>query len=84
MDIVPVNCVKCSDCMPCPAGINIPGVFAVYNSILTEGRAQAEAAYDTLEVKADACIRCMRCEHSCSRHIGISAMMLDISEEFEG
>jgi predicted aldo/keto reductase-like oxidoreductase len=32
-----IGCTGCSYCMPCPYGLNIPGIFAQYNRALDEG-----------------------------------------------
>lgn len=32
-----IPCTACQYCMPCPYGINIPGIFAHYNKCLKEG-----------------------------------------------
>ncbi len=32
-----VPCTACEYCMPCPYGINIPGIFQHYNKCVTEG-----------------------------------------------
>ena len=32
-----IPCTTCNYCMPCPYGLNIPGIFAFYNNCIAEG-----------------------------------------------
>ena len=33
-----VGCTACRYCMPCPKGVDIPGIFRCYNTMYTEGK----------------------------------------------
>ena len=44
-----VDCTDCKYCMPCPYGINIPGIFQFYNRHITEGTYVASSAQKDFE-----------------------------------
>lgn len=78
-----VSCTKCRYCLPCPAGLDIPGIFEAYNTTVSKGKKQAQTLYETFSVRADACKSCHKCEKVCPQHIGISKTMKEISEKLK-
>lgn len=82
-DTVPlVNCNKCSYCMPCPLGINIPRMFDAYNQLAIRGKEEALKMYSTNKIKADQCKKCKTCEKLCPNKVKISDMMTQIDKIF--
>ncbi len=70
----PIPCTNCKYCMPCPNGVNIPGIFEIYNSALMYGNLEsARATYHWVgkEHQADRCIECGECEEKCPQGISI-------------
>ena len=72
-----VGCTGCRYCMPCPKGVDIPGTFAAYNTMYTEGKSEgrfqyAQAVGLTKEpVFASQCVECGKCEKHCPQNIPI-------------
>ena len=90
-----IPCTACSYCMPCPAGVDIPGNFKVYNSasdalISSEINREDIAAkrkaflklYNEQEkaIRADSCIGCNACLPKCPQHISIPSHMQRIKD----
>jgi len=72
-----VGCTGCRYCMPCPKGVDIPGIFRCYNAMYTEGKRQgrfqfAQTVGLTKEPAfADQCIQCGKCEAHCPQSLPI-------------
>jgi len=70
-----VRCTGCSYCMPCPSGVNIPGVLWQYNSAYMNDPELLKEGYESWfchnRMDASQCIECGQCEEKCSQHIAI-------------
>ena len=85
-----VGCTGCGYCMPCPKGVDIPGAFAAYNRVASEGkfaglkehfmcsaaRQDSTAAYN--------CIGCGKCESHCPQGIAIRQELKNVQKALEG
>ena len=76
-----VGCTGCRYCMPCPKGVDIPGIFSSYNHIYTDSKGSARKEYfQTVGFRkqpsdADRCVGCGKCESHCPQHIEIRKML---------
>jgi predicted aldo/keto reductase-like oxidoreductase len=78
-----IPCTKCSYCMPCPNGVNIPLNFDFFNyAHLFDDVAGARFKYQVFLTEAQrsgSCIGCGVCEELCPQKIPISAWMPKVS-----
>lgn len=72
-----VGCTGCRYCMPCPKGVDIPGIFASYNTMYTESKVSGWAQYFQAVALAgepsfaSQCVKCGKCEQHCPQGIPI-------------
>jgi len=76
---IKADCTACKYCMPCPAGVDIPGVFARLNnaSLYDDFDGAKEAYLAKVTEKASACTQCGSCIPKCPQGIEIP----DVLEE---
>ncbi|MBO5666554.1 MAG: aldo/keto reductase [Firmicutes bacterium] len=85
-----VGCTGCGYCMPCPAGVDIPGTFAAYNRKFVDGKFQALMEYFMCPAlrrnssAASNCIGCGKCEKHCPQGIQIREQLKCAKKELEG
>jgi predicted aldo/keto reductase-like oxidoreductase len=77
-------CRRCGYCKPCPEGIDIPNVF-VFEGYVTRYNLSdyGRARYASLPVKADACVRCRKCESKCPYNLPIVEKLKHAVETFK-
>ena len=70
-----IGCTGCRYCMPCPNGVNIPGIFAGWNdfSLYNADPAQHFLLNEIRKnsAGADNCVACGACEAACPQHLSI-------------
>lgn len=86
-----IPCTGCAYCMPCPAGVNIPGCFSSYNDkyLLKEKGArwkymQTLGALSVKPENASRCKKCGKCESHCPQNIAIRDQLDQVAKEMEG
>ncbi|MBQ7175064.1 MAG: aldo/keto reductase [Lachnospiraceae bacterium] len=72
-----VGCTGCRYCMPCPKGVDIPGIFHYYNLMYLEKKGPVRMEYarnaglSREPGFADRCVGCGKCESHCPQHLPI-------------
>ena len=82
-----VGCTGCRYCMPCPKGVDIPGIFRCYNAMYTEGKAEGRHEFiQTVGLTrnpsfASQCVECGKCEQHCPQGISIRKKLKEADKE---
>ncbi|HZL81969.1 MAG TPA: aldo/keto reductase [Candidatus Deferrimicrobium sp.] len=83
--LIRVPCTACSYCMPCPQGVNIPGMFQLVNEGSMFGSWDTQrkryAQMKSEGSSAESCIRCGACEDKCPQHIAIRDELAGVTEQ---
>jgi hypothetical protein len=81
-----INCTACRYCLPCPQGIDIPGLFDFYDTdLLIGGLEWNKTLYKDLQYKerrGDSCNRCGYCVKLCPQNLDIPGYMKELHEYF--
>ena len=82
-----VGCTGCRYCMPCPKGVDIPGIFRCWNTMYTESKSAGRSQFiQTVGLTrepafASQCIRCGKCEQHCPQSIPIRAKLQEADRD---
>ena len=83
--IKPIPCTGCRYCMDCQYGVDIPGVFGIYNDYKkSENKDIARRSYFMFmseKEQADNCQQCGECIPKCPQHINIPEELAKIHAE---
>jgi len=87
-ELMPIGCTGCQYCMPCPAGVNIPSCFEVYNTakMFEETRQRTQFVYAVRnggvrgnKSFASLCVECGECMEHCPQHIEIPERLKEVA-----
>lgn len=76
-----VGCTGCRYCMPCPKGVDIPGIFHYYNLMYIDKKSSARFEFvQNMGLRkevgfATQCINCGKCEQHCPQHLKIRDLL---------
>ena len=89
--LMQVGCTGCQYCLPCPAGVNIPACFEVFNAHTLFKDKQASMMYMIRlggllgkPAKASQCSSCGACVKKCPQSLPIPQLLKQVASTFEG
>lgn len=81
------GCTGCRYCMPCPAGVDIPGCFQAWNTYhMYQMYDAAKWKWETDlgdKKQAKNCIKCGKCEAACPQKISIREDLEKVQKDFD-
>lgn len=87
-ELMPIGCTGCQYCMPCPAGVNIPSCFEIYNTanMFKQDLARTQFVYAVMnggvrgnKTYASQCVECGECLEHCPQHIEIPERLKEVA-----
>lgn len=87
-ELMPIGCTGCQYCMPCPAGVNIPSCFEIYNTarMFEEPQQRTQFVYAVMnggvrgnKTYASQCVECGECMTHCPQHIEIPERLKEVA-----
>jgi len=85
------GCTTCRYCMPCPAGVDIPGNFLIWNKYaMYRNNRELMMAWGGMgpfamkdEAKAKNCVECGACEEKCPQQLSIREDLKKVQSELD-
>lgn len=81
------GCTGCSYCMPCPAGVDIPGNFRAWNTYhMYQNYNMVKNSWENGlgdAKQAKNCIRCGKCEKVCPQNLHIRDDLVKVQEDLD-
>ncbi|NCB62301.1 MAG: aldo/keto reductase [Clostridia bacterium] len=80
------GCTACRYCMPCPAGVDIPGCFGLWNRYgMYQNAPDVARRWGDMEdaAKAKRCIECGACEAACPQKLPIRVDLKRVQETLD-